>query len=109
MLSFDLASSLLLLKSATCCDKMGFSIFALTMAGVLVDVQIFNELNARKIHDEYNILDSILSSTIFIVIFFIIVGLQLLIMFTPLGSFFKVCSRSNFSLQDVQFGTLPPS
>jgi len=39
-------------------------------------MQLFNEINARKIHNEYNILGNVLDSPIFLAIFIGIAGLQ---------------------------------
>lgn len=43
---------------------------------VFVMLQFFNFLNARKIYDEINIFQHILSNTLFFIILFIILGLQ---------------------------------
>jgi Ca2+-transporting ATPase len=53
-------------------------------------MQIFNEVNSRKIMNEYNILSGVFDSPIFCLIFIGITGLQVLIMFTPMRTFFKV-------------------
>jgi len=39
-------------------------------------VQMFNQINARKIEDEYNVFEGILQSRIFMVIWFGVVGVQ---------------------------------
>lgn len=57
---------------------------------LLFQLQIFNELNARKIHDQYNILAGITESRIFGIVLVTTIGLQILIMETPLRIFFKV-------------------
>ncbi|KAK9829300.1 hypothetical protein WJX72_005021 [[Myrmecia] bisecta] len=53
-------------------------------------MQLFNEINARKINDEYNVFQNLHKSTMFIYIIIITVILQVIIMLTPVSSFFKV-------------------
>ena len=55
-------------------------------------LQIFNEINSRKIADEYNIFDGLFTSTIFIGVLIITTVMQIIIMSTPLAAFFKVDS-----------------
>lgn len=59
-------------------------------------MQVFNELNSRKICNEYNIFANIFDSPIFVAIFIGISGLQLLIMFTPMRQFFLVESLTGW-------------
>jgi Ca2+-transporting ATPase len=53
-------------------------------------LQIFNQFNARKIKDEYNIFGGILQSRMFIYVAVIILAFQMIIMFTVVRNFFKV-------------------
>lgn len=53
-------------------------------------MQIFNELNSRKILDEYNILAGIHKSPIFLGVLVITVVLQIIIVQTPLATIFHV-------------------
>ncbi|GMH44859.1 hypothetical protein BSKO_12811 [Bryopsis sp. KO-2023] len=71
-------------------EEDAFKRKASVIFNAFIFMQIFNELCARKVHDEFNFFDRITESTIFVGIFVVIVGLQLLIMLTPLGGFFKV-------------------
>jgi len=41
---------------------------------------MFNQINARKIGDEYNVFEGILQSHIFLVIWFLVVGIQVAFM-----------------------------
>lgn len=52
--------------------------------------QIFNEINSRRIKDEVNVFERVHRSPIFIGVILVTVGLQLIIMLTPMGRFFKV-------------------
>ena len=54
--------------------------------------QIFNEINSRKIGDEYNIFEGLFTSKIFMGVLGITTILQIIIMTTPLADFFKVDS-----------------
>ncbi|KIY95446.1 hypothetical protein MNEG_12518, partial [Monoraphidium neglectum] len=51
---------------------------------------IFNEINARRLNDELNVFEGLHRSPIFIGVLAITVGLQIIIMMTPMGRFFKV-------------------
>lgn len=62
--------------------------------GCYIVVQIFNMLNSRKIKHEFNIFAGLWRSRAFLYIFTIIVGLQILIMLTPVGKFFSVTKQS---------------
>eukprot|EP00891_Asterochloris_glomerata_P004702 jgi/Astpho2/4702/fgenesh1_pg.00067_%23_185_t len=53
-------------------------------------MQVFNQLNSRKIKDEYNVFDGLVESRSFIYISVVEVVLQLIIMLTPISQFFKV-------------------
>ena len=55
-------------------DTLGPSRHFANVFNVFVVLQIFNMLNARKINDELNIFDGILSNVMYIVIWFIIAG-----------------------------------
>lgn len=57
-------------------------------------LQIFNMLNSRKIKHEFNIFAGLWRSRAFLYIFTIIVGLQIVIMLTPVGKFFSVTKQS---------------
>jgi P-type Ca2+ transporter type 2C len=52
-------------------------------------MQVFNEINSRKIRDEYNVFGGILNSWVFSSVLIITVGAQVIIMFF-LGGIFKV-------------------
>lgn len=52
--------------------------------------QVFNEINSRKIRDEYNIFERFLENNIFISVIIITIALQCLWMFTPLSAFFEI-------------------
>ena len=52
-------------------------------------MQVFNEINSRKIRDEYNLLEGFFHSYVFMAIISITVGLQIIIMFF-LGGIFSV-------------------
>ena len=51
-------------------------------------------LNSRKIKHEFNIFAGLWRSRAFLYIFTIIVGLQIIIMLTPVGKFFSVTKQS---------------
>lgn len=53
-------------------------------------MQLFNELNARKILDEYNVVEGICSSPIFLGVLVTTVLLQIVIVQTPVSSIFHV-------------------
>jgi len=53
-------------------------------------MQVFNEVNSRKIADEYNFVSGIFTSKIFMGVLIITVVLQIIIMTTPFGDFFSV-------------------
>jgi Cation transporting ATPase, C-terminus len=55
-----------------------------------VMMQIFNMICARKIHDEWNIFEGIQNNPTFCVLWFVIIGGQVLI--TQVGSLVFVCS-----------------
>jgi len=55
-----------------------------------VMMQIFNMICARKIHDEWNIFEGIQKNPTFCVLWFVIIGGQVLI--TQVGSLVFVCS-----------------
>ena len=57
-------------------------------------MQLFNELNARKINDELNIFSRLFTSPVFFWVIGITVVCQIIIMLTPLGNFFKVVPQS---------------
>ena len=70
-------------------NSYGHSVWQAVMTSEFV-LQIFNMLNARKIKHEYNIFRGLWQSRAFLYIFILIIGLQLVIMLTPLGNFFTV-------------------
>lgn len=49
-------------------------------------VQIFNQFNARKIHDEYNVFAGLLKSQMFIYVAVIITGFQVRYLHSHLNS-----------------------
>ena len=53
-------------------------------------MQVFNEINSRKILDEYNIFEGIFSSAIFMGVLAVTVVLQIIIMMTPINTIFHV-------------------
>lgn len=53
-------------------------------------LQVANEVNARRIKDEYNMFQGLHRSPIFLAVLAITLGLQAIIMQTPVGKFFKV-------------------
>jgi Cation transporting ATPase, C-terminus len=53
-------------------------------------MQVFNEINSRKILDEYNVLAGLASSPIFVAVIVITVGLQILIVQSPVRIIFHV-------------------
>ena len=59
------------------CFKEHFASFAEGLTECLaVHLQLFNELNARKIQDELNMFSGVLKSHVFLYVFAIVVGLQ---------------------------------
>lgn len=72
-------------------------------------LQIFNMLNARKIKHEFNIFAGLWKSRAFLYVFTIIVSLQIIIMLTPVASFFSVTKQAGsewlFALV-IGFGSL---
>jgi Ca2+-transporting ATPase len=56
--------------------------------------QIANEINARRIYDEYDFFSGILKSQVFIAVIIITCGLQAIII-NFLGVFFKVRAHTN--------------
>ena len=59
-------------------------------------MQVANEINSRRINDELTIFSGIHKSPIFMAVIVITCGFQSLIIYTPLGRFFKV--RCHFVL-----------
>jgi hypothetical protein len=59
----------------------------------IAHLQLFNEVNSRKLNDEYNVFQGILASPIFGVVLMITVAAQFLIMFF-MGGIFKVVRLS---------------
>lgn len=58
---------------------------------VFIWMQLFNEINARKIKDELNVFRGLLSNWIFPAVWFIIIGCQCIIMLIPaVGNIFYV-------------------
>ena len=53
-------------------------------------LQLFNEVNARKIDDEINVFDGIFTNHIFLGVMIVTTGLQLIFMLTPVGTFFVI-------------------
>eukprot|EP00891_Asterochloris_glomerata_P007553 jgi/Astpho2/7553/e_gw1.00115.5.1_t len=53
-------------------------------------MQIFNQINARKVREEYNVFSGLWHSKAFLYILTIEIALQVVIMVTPLSTFFKV-------------------
>jgi len=53
-------------------------------------MQVANEINSRRIHDELTIFNGIQHSPIFVFVIVITLAFQALIMCTPFGVFFKV-------------------
>eukprot|EP00878_Enallax_costatus_P000995 GHUV01001127.1.p1 GENE.GHUV01001127.1~~GHUV01001127.1.p1 ORF type:complete len:1156 (+),score=304.08 GHUV01001127.1:371-3838(+) len=53
-------------------------------------LQIFNEVNSRRINDELNVFAHVQHSPIFIGVLIVTAALQVIIMQTPVGRFFKV-------------------
>jgi len=53
-------------------------------------MQLFNELNARKIADEYNIFEGLFSSPIFFGVIATTTLLQIIIVQTPVSTIFKI-------------------
>ncbi|KAK9867201.1 hypothetical protein WJX84_002696, partial [Apatococcus fuscideae] len=61
---------------------------------VFIFLQLFNELNSRKIQDELNVFSGLLKSHVFLYVFIIVVGFQILIVETPINNFFKTTQQS---------------
>ena len=59
---------------------------------VFVVLQIFNMINVRKINDEFNIFDGLFDNYVFVIIWFIIVGGQVIIVCLT-GDVFKVAKN----------------
>jgi Ca2+-transporting ATPase len=57
---------------------------------VFIAMELFNFINARKINDELNIFKGIFTSPVFSGVLFVILVSQVIIMESPLNSFFKV-------------------
>jgi magnesium-transporting ATPase (P-type) len=53
-------------------------------------MQVCNEINSRKILDEYNIFQGIFTSAIFMGVLVVTIGLQVLIVMSPVNFIFKV-------------------
>lgn len=65
-----------------------------------VYMQVFNMLNSRKIHGEFNIFSGVQNNMLFIGIWFVITGIQCMIIFVA-GKVFEV---SPDSISGVQWG-----
>lgn len=50
-----------------------------------VVVQLFNELNARKIQDELNMFSGLLKSHVFMYVFAVVIGLQVTFPYPAMG------------------------
>jgi len=76
-------------------------------------MQVFNEINSRRIDDEYNIFQGFFESYTFSVVLFVTVILQLVIMFVePIGHFFRVRKLDGVEWGisiAAGFGTIPVS
>ncbi|BDA43546.1 probable calcium-transporting ATPase 11, plasma membrane-t [Coccomyxa sp. Obi] len=57
-------------------------------------MQLFNQINARKINDELNVFDGIFRAPMFLYIWFIEAILQVIIMVTPINTFFRVSTQN---------------
>lgn len=57
-------------------------------------LQLFNQINARKIKDELNVFKGLWRSRTFLYIWVLVFGLQLIIMLTPIRSFFRITSQT---------------
>jgi len=93
-------------------DEEHFRKVSSVIFNAFIFMQIFNEINSRKIDDEYNIFDGLFSSQIFMGVLVITVGLQVIIMTTPLGDFFKVDSLQWYEWLvsiAIGIGTIPLS
>ena len=55
--------------------------------------QVANEINSRRINDELTIFSGLHRSPIFVAVLIITCGFQALIIYTPMGIFFKVWAR----------------
>lgn len=75
-------------------------------------MQIFNEINSRKILDEYNVFEGILSSPIFVGVLVITTALQIIIVQTPVSNIFHVAplNGTEWAISiAIGFGCLPLS
>eukprot|EP00877_Chromochloris_zofingiensis_P010936 jgi/Chrzof1/6096/Cz17g09160.t1 len=52
--------------------------------------QVMNEINARRINDELNVFEDLHKSPIFLAVIVITIGLQVIIIQTPVSNFFKI-------------------
>jgi len=71
-------------------DKAHFRKVSSVIFNAFIFMQIFNEINSRKIDDEYNIFEGVFSSQIYIGVITVTAATQVIIMETPLGDFFLV-------------------
>lgn len=71
-------------------DKAHFRKVSSVIFNAFIFMQIFNEINSRKIDDEYNIFEGVFSSQIYIGVITVTAATQVVIMETPLGDFFLV-------------------
>jgi len=55
----------------------------------ILQIQVFNEICSRRIHDEYDFFSGLITNPIFMAVLIITVGLQAIII-NFLGMFFKV-------------------
>jgi len=69
-----------------------FTSISSVIFNTFIFMQVFNEVNSRKIADEYNFVSGILTSKIFMGVLIITTLLQIIIMTTPFGDFFNVNS-----------------
>lgn len=53
-------------------------------------LQVMNEINARRINDELNVFEDLHKSPIFLAVIVITIGLQVIIIQTPVSNFFKI-------------------
>lgn len=93
-------------------DEHRFERVASVIFNAFIFMQVFNEINSRKIHDEFTIFQGIFKSPIFMGVIIITTGLQILIMLTPLGNFFKVDSLEWYEWVltiSIGAGTIPVS
>jgi magnesium-transporting ATPase (P-type) len=57
-------------------------------------MQVFNMINSRKVMDEINVFEGIFRNHTFAIVFVIIVAVQIVVVETPVASFFKVSHLS---------------